>query len=405
MRIAFVCDWLTKMRGGERCLEAMCEVYPDADVFALVHTPGSVSRTIESHTIHTTSVQWLSRHSKDFRRYLPLFPHAVKQFDLTGYDLVLSFSHCVAKGAVVRHGAAHICYCHTPMRYAWHMRDVYLAQLHWPRRRLAEYVLDYLKAWDSRTATRVTSFIANSKNTQQRIRQAYGRDSVVIYPPVDCARFAVSSEDEGYYLMVSALVPNKRVDLAVAAFRDFGRKLMVVGDGPELDRLRETASDNICFVTGLDDAEVAERMQKCTALLFPGEDDLGIVPLEAQACGKAVIAFAKGGVLETARGLTESPQTSLPPTGLFFHEQSVPALRRCIMRFEHNRSKISPQACRDNALRFDRPIYQQAMRDYIGRTLADYPVLAKSEAAVSLPHPIASEPAKKAPKLRDPERV
>ena len=241
MKMALVCDWLTGMRGGERCLEAICELYGDADIYTLVYFPGTVSEIIESHNIFTSYIQRLPGNIDTFRRYLPLFGHAVQRFDLSEYDCVFSFSHCVAKSVRVPKGIPHICYCHTPMRYAWHMRDEYLSAYKGLKRFVAGAMLDYLKNWDRRTSAGVTHFIANSQNTQNHIKNFYNRDSVVIYPPVDHERFTISGEDDGYYLVVSALVPYKRVDLAVSAFKDLNQKLLIVGKGPELSHLREMA--------------------------------------------------------------------------------------------------------------------------------------------------------------------
>ena len=365
MRIAFICDWLTGMRGGERCLEAVCEIYPDADVFTLVHFPGAVSETIESHKIRTSYIQRLPGNIKNFRRYLLFFPHAIQKFDLSGYDLVLSFSHCVAKAVKPPPDIPHICYCYTPMRYAWHMQHAYLDTLRQPKRLLAECVLNYLRRWDRKASSRVTHFIAISKNVQNRIKQAYNRDSIVIYPPVECDRFAISSDDDGYYLIVSALVPYKRVDIAVKAFAAAGQKLVIVGNGPELLRLKSMASANIFFVDNADDNEVVEYFKKCRALIFPGEEDFGIVPLEAQACGKPVIAFGKGGALETVIELDQTPNARTNATGIFFYEQSPQALRQAVSRFEKVRDWFDPRKCRDNALRFGRSIYQKNIQDYI----------------------------------------
>ncbi len=371
MRIAFICDWLTGMRGGERCLEAVCEIYPDADVFTLVHLPGSVSETIESHQIQTSYIQCLPGSIKNFRRYLPFFPHAIQKFDLSGYDCVLSFSHCVAKAVKTPPHIPHICYCYTPMRYAWHMRHVYLNTLRQPKRLLTECVLNCLKRWDRKVSSRVTHFIAISKNVQNRIKDAYNRDSVVIYPPVECDRFAISDDDDGYYLVLSALVPYKRIDIAVKAFAAIGQKLVIVGNGPELPRLKNMASANIFFVDNADDNEVVEYMKKCKALVFPGEEDFGIVSLEAQACGKPVIAFGKGGALETVRGLDHTQTTKINATGVFFYEQSPEALRKSILLFEEMRDQFDARKCRDNVLGFDRLIYQQSMQNYIQSVMAE----------------------------------
>lgn len=371
MKIAFICDWLTGMRGGERCFEAVCELYPNTDIYTLVHFPGSVSETIESQNIHTSYIQRLPGNIKNFRRYLPLFPHAVRQFDLSGYDLVLSFSHCAAKGVKSPKNIPHICYCYTPMRYAWHMRSEYLSNLGYFKKWGAELLLGYLRNWDRRTSSGITHFIAISDYVQSRIKQAYNRDSTVIYPPVDCSRFAVSEDDDGYYLIVSALVPYKRVDLAVQAFGKLGQKLVIVGNGPELNNLRAMASANVSFVENAGDKEVAQYMGKCRALIFPGEEDFGIVPLEAQACGKPVIAFGKGGALETIIGLKHDNSNESDATGMFFCKQNPSALLNAIQLFEEKRNLIDAHKCRNNAIKFDRSTYKQSMRSYIQAVMAE----------------------------------
>lgn len=365
MKTALICDWLTGMRGGERCLEVVCELYPDADIFALVHFPNAVSEVIESHKIYTSYIQKLPVDIKNFRRYLPLFPNAIKKFDLRGYDCILSFSHCVAKNVSAPDRIPHICYCHTPMRYAWHMRSEYLRKYRGCKKWTAEIILNYLKNWDKKTSGRVTHFIANSKNVQNRIREAYGRDSTVIYPPVDCDRFGLSEQNDGYYLIVSALTPYKRIDLAVRAFNNTKRKLLIVGNGPELVNLKALASANIIFIENASDKEVTEYMKKCAALIFPGEEDFGIVPLEAQACGKPVIAYGKGGALETVIGLKHSATVETNATGIFFYEQDPEALSKAVQLLEEKRDLLNARKCRDNALKFNRPIYKQSMQEYI----------------------------------------
>ena len=372
MKIALVCDWLTGMRGGERCLEAVCELYPQAEIFTLVHFSGQVSGTIESHEIKTSYIQRLPGDLKKFRRYLPFFASAMKRLDLGGFDLVVSFSHCVAKGVKAPPGAPHICYCHTPMRYAWHMRDAYLRNFGPVKKAAANFLLDRLKRWDKKTSACVTEFIANSQNVKSRIKQAYDRDAAVIYPPVDCERFALSSADDGYFLVVSALVPYKRVDIAVEAFAGLKHKLLIVGTGPQLETLKSIAArrnaGNIRFIETAADEQVTEFMQKCTALLFCGEEDFGIVPLEAQSCGKPVIAYGKGGALETVIALENNSAADV--TGLFFSEQTPGALAQAVETFEKNRQKFRPQACRQNALRFDKPVYKSNMKAFIDAVLA-----------------------------------
>lgn len=364
MKTAFVCDWLTGMRGGERCLEVACELFPQADIFTLVHYANAVSKTIESHNIYTSYIQNLPGNSKSFRRYLPLFPNAIQRFDLQGYDCVISFSHCVAKGVNVPESVPHICYCHTPVRYVWNMRKEYLRGMGKVKSKAAGFILDRLKKWDIKTSANVTHFIANSGNVQQRIKQAYNRDSIIIYPPVDCQRFDVCDSDENYYLIVSALVPYKRIDLAVKAFRNLNQKLLIVGNGPELNSLKQAASQNISFVESAIDSEVTEYMEKCKALIFPGEEDFGIVPLEAQACGKPVIAYGKGGALETVIDIKENQ-----PTGIFFDEQTEDSLRNAVVTFENIKTDFDPMICRGNALKFDRKNYKGRLGSYISDVL------------------------------------
>ena len=362
MKLAIVCDWLTGMRGGERCLEVLCEIYPAADIFTLVHVPGSVSREIESHRIFTSFLQHLPGSPRHFRCYLPIFAAAVERFRLDGYNLVLSLSHCVAKGAMTPDDTPHLCYCYGPMRYAWRSRRVYLSSLPAAARLPAGLVLDRLKRWDAASAQRVTRFVAVSKHISRRIEEAYGRASSVIYPPVDCERFGIRGADDGTYLVVSALVPYKRIDIALEAFRGFDRHLTVIGDGPLLRRLKAMAPPNVEFLGRLSDAEVARNMERCSALIFPGEEDFGIVPVEANAAGRPVIAYARGGALETVVGLGEAESSRSAPTGIFFHDQTPTALKDAIVRFERSRGQFDPGACRRNALRFGRERFAEEIQ-------------------------------------------
>jgi glycosyltransferase involved in cell wall biosynthesis len=250
------------------------------------------------------------------------------------------------------------------MRYAWYMRSEYLRRFGYLRRKMAGFLLDRIRNWDRKTTSGVTRFVAVSRNVQNRIKEAYNRDSVIIHPPVDCGRFGISNDNDRYYLIVSALAPYKRVDLAIEAFNGLDRRLIVVGNGPELPFLKDSASANVDFVEAADE-QVAGYMQKCRALIFPGEEDFGIVPLEAQACGKAVIAYGKGGALETVIGFDEASGTNADPTGVFFHEQSPQALREAILRFEKIEDRFDSRKCRSNALRFDRSVYKRSMQEYI----------------------------------------
>ena len=360
-RVALVHDWLTGMRGGERCLEVFCELFPDAPLYTLLHVPGSVSAVIERRRIVTSFVQRLPRAATRYRRYLPLFPAAVRGLDLTGYDLVISLSHCVAKGVRVPSGALHLCYCFTPMRYVWDLEADYARDAGRLTRLALPPLAAALRRWDRRTAG-VDGFVAISRHIADRIRRVYGRTADVIHPPVDTARFRVAADVDDYYLVVSALVPYKRVDLAVAAAGRLGRRLVVVGSGPEERRLRAQAGAGVTFVGWRTDAEVAALYARCRAVLFPAVEDYGIVPLEAAAAGRPTIALARGGALETMTALDGGDE---PPTAVFFAEQTVDALADAILRFEAARHRFDPQALRERAARFDRPLFAGRVRDYV----------------------------------------
>jgi glycosyltransferase involved in cell wall biosynthesis len=369
MRVALVHDWLTGMRGGERCLEVFCELFPDANLFTLLHVPGRVAPLIERHRIVTSFLQHLPGARTSYRHYLPLMPAAVARFDLRGYDLVLSSSHCVAKGAHPGRGALHICYCFTPMRYVWDRYDDYVG----PGAGLAAAMLmpavaPVLRAWDRAASRRVHHFVAISEHVRDRIRRCYGRDATIIYPPVDVQRFEVADADgEDFYLVVSALVPYKRVDLAILAANALRRRLVVVGTGPEEQRLRAMAGPTVEFLGWRDDAEVAQLYRRCRAVLFPGCEDFGIVPLEAMAAGRPVLAFGAGGVLETI----VPPGADGPPTGLLFEEQSVPAMTAAIERFEGEAHRFVPKSLRARAELFDRTRFREVVRRYLEARLAE----------------------------------
>ncbi len=364
MRVAIVHDWLTGMRGGERCLEAFCELFPDADLFTLVHVPGSVSPVIERRRIVPSFIQALPFAASRYRTYLPLFTRAVERFDLSGYDRVISISHCVAKGARPPAGAEHLCYCLTPVRYAWDMKEAYFGDLAGPKRWFVEGVLASLRRWDVETAPRVTRFYAISRYVGERIRRYYGRESGVLYPPVDCARFQVSREPGAFDLVVSALVPYKRVDLAVDAATQMGRRLLVVGTGPEEKRLRSLAGPTVEFLGWRSDDEIAGLYARCRAFLFPGEEDFGITPLEAMASGRPVVAFARGGCLETVVGPDDPGRRA--PTGVFFREQTVDALSEALERLDREAAGVTPDACRKQAERFDLPRFRDEIRAAFG---------------------------------------
>ena len=375
MRVALVHDWLTGMRGGERCLEVFCELYPDADLYTLVHVPGTVSPTIERRRVTTSFVQRLPGVARHYRRYLPLFPGAVGLFDLSGYDLVLSSSHCVAKGARPAPGALHVSYCFTPMRYVWDLYDDYFGRDASPMvRAMMPPIAAALRRWDRASSVRVHDFVAISAFIAERIRRCYGRGARVIHPPVDLQRFELADDGDGeFYLVVSALAPYKRLDLAVEAANHLGRRLVVVGTGPEERRLRALAGPTVEFLGWQSDAQVAALYRRCHAVLFPGLEDFGIVPLEAMASGRPVIAFAAGGVLETVVGLDadEPSATDEPPTGIFFHEQPVDALAAAVQRVEASSHRFSPKALRARAESFDRARFKARVQGYVDARLAE----------------------------------
>jgi glycosyltransferase involved in cell wall biosynthesis len=363
VNVALVHDWLTGMRGGERCLEVFCELFPEAPIFTLLHAPGSVSPIIERRHIRTSFIQRLPDAERRYRHYLPLFPAAVRRFDLRGYDLILSSSHAVAKSVRVPAGALHVCYCFTPMRYVWDLYDEYFGpRAGWPTRMLMPPVAAALRRWDRRTAAGVHHFVAISHFIADRIRRAYGRESDVIYPPVDVSRFRIEESPPGdFYLVVSALTPYKRVDLAVEAASRLGRRLLVVGTGPEERRLRALAGPTVEFLGWRDDSEIAELYAGCRALIFPTLEDFGITPLEAMAAGRPVIAFGQGGARETV----VAPGGAEPPTGLFFADQTVDALVDGIRRLESGQYRFEPKALRLRAEAFDRALFKERIHAYL----------------------------------------
>ncbi len=352
------------MRGGERCLEVFCEIFPEADLFTLVHKKGSVAPAIERHPITTSFIQRLPFARNRYRSYLPFFPRAVERFDLAGYDRVISISHCVAKGAIPAPGAAHLCYCLTPVRYAWDLQEAYFGRLRGPKRWFIDRTLARLRRWDRDTESRVTQFIAISNHVADRVRRHYGRESSVLYPPVDCARFSVAGGPGEFDLVVSALVPYKRVDLAVSAANRLGRRLLIVGTGPEEKRLRGLAGPTVEFLGWRDDAQIAQLYGRCRVFLFPGEEDFGITPLEAMASGRPVAAFARGGCLETVVGLGD-PRSG-EPTGVFFAEQTVESLCEALTHFERQKGEIRPEGCRKQAERFNLPRFRDEVRAAFG---------------------------------------
>ena len=384
IRVALVHDWLTGMRGGERVLEELLELFPRAEIFTLIHRPETISSQIESRTIHTSFVDDLPFAHGPYRYFLPLFPRAVEFFDLEGFDLVISSSHCVAKGARPPSGVPHLCYCHTPMRYVWDQYQEYFGPGRASPlvRAAVAAIAPRLRRWDVASADRVDRFIANSACVGDRIRRHYGRTAVVVYPPVDVERFRPAPTREDFYLVLGALVPYKRVDLAVEAFNRLGRRLVIAGEGSELPRLAKVAGPRISFLGRVTDAEVVDLLSRCRAFLLPGEEDFGITAVEAQAAGAPVIAYGKGGALETVVGVEENGgvpfrsgedavQNRLQPTGVFFHEQSPEGLMDAIERFESQ--DFSLEALQASAARFGSQRFKQEMRGQVREVLGHGP--------------------------------
>jgi glycosyltransferase involved in cell wall biosynthesis len=374
MRVALVHDWLTGMRGGEKCLEVFCELFPDADLYALLYLPERVSPTIRSMKVHASWFNRLPGVTRYYRYGLPLFPTIIERFALTNYDLIVSSSHCVAKG-IFPNGALHVAYVHSPMRYVWDMYSAYFgSDASWPVRLTMSLCRGYLQRWDVRSADRVHSFMASSKHIAGKIRTIYRRDAAVIHPPVDTEKFHVSSARKPFYLIVSALVPYKKIQLAIEAFNRLGLQLMIAGEGPLRRALEKMAGPNIEFLGWVDDTTLAELYACCEALIFPGEEDFGIVPLEAQASGRPVIAYGKGGATETVIGMDDSDArtgSTVDPTGIFFTESTPSSLVEAVERYVKFKAVFEPEKLRRQASRFSRGSFKLRVKEFIEEKLRE----------------------------------
>lgn len=365
MRVAVVHEWLVNYAGSERVVEQILRCYPDADLFALVDfLPSGERGFIQDKPVHTSFLQHLPFARTKFRHYLPLMPLAVEQLDLSSYDLVISSSHAVAKGVLTGPDQLHISYVHSPMRYAWDLQHQYLRESAldkgvkgW----LAKWMLHKLRVWDSRTSSGVDAFVANSSFIARRIEKVYRRDAVVIYPPVGVDDFPLCKDKEDFYLAASRMVPYKKMDLIVEAFAGMpDRHLIVIGDGPEYHKVKAKKKENITLL-GYQGFEVLrDYMQRARAFVFAAEEDFGITPVEAQACGTPVIAYQKGGALETVRGI-DSPS----PTGAFFKEQTPDSIRQAVIKFDQMSACISPGSCRENAMRFSAERFRTEFKDFV----------------------------------------
>ncbi len=373
MKVALVHDWLTGLRGGERVLDEHARLFPDADLYTLVHVPGSTTPRIEALRIHASPLSRLPGVDRHYRLLLPLFPWAAARLHVKpGTDLVLSSSHAVAKAVRPPPGAVHLCYCFTPMRYVWDQADAYLGR--GLRRALAAPLAAALRRWDRRTSgpERVHRFVAISRTVAERIRRHYGRRAQVIHPPVDVERIRPSgAAPEDFYLLVGGFVPYKREDLVLDAFRRLDRPLLVAGDGPRRAALEAAAPPNARFLGRVSDPELADLYARCRALVYPQEEDFGIVPVEAQAAGRPVIAYGAGGATETVVPL--GAEEGRAPTGLFFHPQEPEALVAALQRFEASADAFVPEAIRAHAEGFSAARFRAQMRAAVDAALAAGP--------------------------------
>lgn len=373
MKIAIIHEWFVDYSGSERVVEQMLNCFPEADLFSLVDfLPADGRKFIKERSVKTSFIQKLPFAKRKFRSYFPLFPLAIEQFDLSKYDLVISSSHSVAKGVITGPDQIHICMCHTPMRYAWDFQHQYLREskldsgiVGW----LARVILHYMRLWDLRSSNGVDSYIANSQYISRRINKVYRRKSNVIYPPVDVLNFDFHEKKENFYLTASRMVPYKRIPLIVEAFsRMPEKKLVVIGSGPDFLKCEAIATENVLLMGWQSFDVLKHYMQRARAFVFAAEEDFGITPLEAQACGTPVIAFKKGGATETILGGDETTQR----TGLFFNSQDVDSLMAAVLEFESLSPKIDPKNCRENALKFSPENFRQNFKKFVVDTLKNH---------------------------------
>jgi glycosyltransferase involved in cell wall biosynthesis len=363
--VGIVADWLVTFAGAEKVIAEFINIYPESEIYSVVDFLSDDSRKLFNGKKSTTSfIQRLPFAKTKYQSYLPLMPLAIEQLDVIKHDIVLSSSHAVAKGVLTGPDQLHISYVHSPIRYAWDFQHQYLRESGLNKGlkgKLARWFLHKIRMWDYRTANGVDHFIANSQFIARRIKKVYGRDADVIYPPVDVERFTLQEEKEDFYFTASRMVPYKRIDLIVEAFSQMpDKKLIVIGDGSDMAKIKAKAGSNIEILGYQPDDVMQSHMQRAKAFVFAAEEDFGITPVEAQACGTPVIAFGKGGALETIRPYGESKST-----GIFFQEQSVASLLEAVQKFELVRESIDPNDCRDNALRFSAERFHRELDEYI----------------------------------------
>ena len=363
---ALVHDWLITEGGGEKCVQSFLNINPDFDLFSLIDffSDEYRERLIKGKHAQTSFIQKLPTAKSNHRKFLPLFPLAIEQFDLSEYDLILSSSMSVSKGVLTHSNQTHICYCHSPMRYAWDLYFQYLNEAGlatgakgW----LAKLILHRMRTWDVISSNRVDYFIANSNFIARRIKKVYNREAAVIYPPVDVDSFSLETNKEEFYLTASRMVPYKKIDLIVEAFSQMpDKKLVVIGDGPDMNKIKQKATKNVELLGYQPFSSLKEHMQKAKAFVFAAEEDFGIIPVEAQACGTPVIAYGRGGSLETVVA---------GKTGTFFFNQTVDAIKEAVNNFEKESKNFSPNDIRDHALKFSKNRFEQEIKSFINEKL------------------------------------
>lgn len=368
MKKALIHDWFSTYAGAEKCVESFTNIWDDFEIYSLIDFLSGTDRDkiLKGKHAHTSFIQKLPFAKDKYRNYLPLFPLAIEQFDLSGYDVVLSSSHAVAKGVLTHSSQLHIAYVHTPIRYAWDLYHQYLRESGLDRGlkgMLAKYFLHKIRLWDASTANRVDHYLANSRYIARRIKKTYGKPSDVIYPPVDVDKFKLREAKEEFYLTASRMVPYKKIDLIVEAFSQTDKKLLVIGDGPDMAKIKSKAGKNVELLGFADDETMADLMGRTKAFVFAAEEDFGITPVEAQACGTPVICFGRGGARETVRD---------GESGLYFMEQNAKELLAAVAKFEQNYDKFEPVKIRENSLKFSRARFEAEIKSYVEKKYEEF---------------------------------
>ena len=368
MKKALIHDWFSTYAGAEKCVESFTNIWDDFEIYSLIDFLKDTDRDkiLKGKHAHASFIQKLPFAKDKYRNYLPLFPLAIEQFDLSGYDVVLSSSHAVAKGVLTHSNQLHIAYVHTPIRYAWDLYHQYLRESGLDRGLkgvLAKYFLHKIRLWDASTANRVDHYVANSRYIARRIKKTYGKPSDVIYPPVDVDKFTLREAKEEFYLTASRMVPYKKIDLIVEAFSQTDKKLLVIGDGPDMAKIKSKSGKNIELLGFADDKTMADLMGRAKAFVFAAEEDFGITPVEAQACGTPVICFGRGGARETVRD---------GESGLYFMEQNARGLLAAVAKFEQNYDKFEPVKIRENSLKFSRARFEAEIKSYVEKKYEEF---------------------------------